>query len=184
MLTAKQISITLGSLILLALIGGALWWSQTADTESQSAWQEANLSKQAISLGESAPTYTNEQYGFSLKYPPNFHVGEFSNGTNTSVVLQNTESRTGFQIYIKPIEENLTLTESKLRQQVPDINVSDVKPTTVAGTDNALAFNAQNDAFGQSAEIWFVKDKTLFQLSTYREQQKLLQQVVETWKFE
>jgi hypothetical protein len=177
----KQVTIGAGILAVLLLLGaGIAWWTQTAP-EKPSEWQKGGANLGAADTF--SKEYTNTQYGFSVSYPHSFEVGELEHGQGKSVVLQNSDKKQGVQIYIKPITKDIRLTKETLQEELTDMKPSDIRQTTIASMDNAVTFEAESEAFGQSRETWFIKDKTLYQLSTYREQSELLEKMAKTWRF-
>ncbi len=179
----KYAFLTIG-IIGIGFIAAAILWARTAPSPSaQSGWQSASVQDILSSRGSFQGTYTNKTYDFTVKYPQSFRVGEVPDGKNLSLVFQNPDKQQGVQVYIRPLEENLDLTASKLKNDVPDMKARNITATTVADEENALSFDAESEAFGESAEIWFVHEKTLYQASTYRGQEELLEKVVETWRF-
>jgi hypothetical protein len=54
--------------------------------------------------------------------------------------------------------------------------------TTVAGVP-ALAFHGFDAAMGQTYEVWFIKNGFLYEVSTYKELEPWLNQILATWRF-
>jgi hypothetical protein len=47
----------------------------------------------------------------------------------------------------------------------------------------ALAFHGFNANIGQTYEVWFIKGDFLYEVSTYRELESGLNEILSTWRF-
>jgi len=152
--------------------------------------------------------YEDTDYGFSFFYPENFSVGAFSDAENTKTILvQNAENTAGIQIFISAFDENITLTPERIKKDVPDIAMSDVKSISVGQEQRsdlgvpalrsdlvtAVSFNSNNST-GQSREVWFVYKSDLYQISApqltspdlgdlKRSGEVLLDDIINTWQW-
>ena len=142
--------------------------------------------------------YEDTDYGFSFFYPENFSVGAFSDAENTKTILvQNAENTAGIQIFISAFDENITLTPERIKKDVPDIAMSDVKSISVGQEQrsdlgvpalrsdldaNAVSFNSNNST-GQSREVWFVYKSNLYQMSAPIAASGILDTIITIWHF-
>ena len=155
--------------------------------------QEGRVSQDGVLGGsiaisnDGSKIYSDNDYSFSFKYPQDFSIGAFSDAENTKTILvQNAEKTAGIQIYISSFGENITLTPERIKKDVPDIAMSDVKsisvgqeqrsdlPTAQAGLSvpalrsdlvTAVSFQSGNVSTGKSREVWFVYKSDLYQIS-------------------
>jgi len=188
----KLIYSIIGLLILVAL-GAGWWWffpHSVFFIPQSAAPPTAQLEPYTVPpLGE---TYTNEQYHFSLTLPEGFSAREMApyaettpgQARSTTIVLEDTQAN-GIQITITPFDEDLrVLTEVRVRQDVPDMAITNVQPVEVGLNHTGLAFKSDNPAFsGASREVWFVFRGNLYQISTYERLDNLLKEIFATWKF-
>lgn len=136
-------------------------------------------------------SYTNSTYKFTLKMPDDFVATEIPgdpDGTPYTVILQDQNSN-GVQIVISPFDEDTTgsytLTQVRILQDVPDMQITDPQPLEVGPNYTGLAFKSNNDAFGgTSREVWFVFKGNLYQISTYERLDDLLKGIFQTWQFQ
>lgn len=133
-------------------------------------------------------SYSNDSYNFSLKMPESFDATKFGGDQGgTTIVLQDKENN-GIQIVVTPFDEDTgggyLLTEERIKQDVPDLRMSEAQPLEVGSNYTGLAFKSDNAAFGgASREVWFVFRGNLYQISTYARLDDLLKQIFATWQF-
>ncbi len=100
--------------------------------------QEGRVSQDGVTGGsivisnDGGKIYEDTDYGFSFFYPENFSIGAFADEEGTKTILvQNAEKTAGIQIFISAFDENITLTPERIKKDVPDIAMSDVKSISV-----------------------------------------------------
>lgn len=135
-------------------------------------------------------TYSSRKYGFSFNYPEGHRVGNFQ-GTNPdgtekeTIVVQDADNLQGFQIIISTFDEDIDITEGRIKRDIFDIKMEDRQTVQLGSARKGLAFISDNDSYGgASREVWFVYRGHLYQVSTYASLDALLQQVLNTWRFE
>jgi len=126
--------------------------------------------------------YTNKQYGFSLFYPEGQSIKEYREGGGAiTISFQNTETFEGFQIFIVPYEQN-EITEARFRQDVPSGVRNNEASVTLDGAAGVV-FESEDVALGQTYEVWVLHFPFLFEITTLKGQEQLLQSVLNTWEF-
>jgi len=131
----------------------------------------------------SEDVYFHQNPNFSFQKPEGFTIGEVDEGGGSkSIIVQNTDTGLGFQIFVSPFDEDINvLTENRIRQDLPSLIID--KPQKIQVNESeGLAFVSQNQSFGKSREVWFVHKSFLYQMSTYIESEALLQKVLETFE--
>jgi hypothetical protein len=182
-------NVIIASVIALAILGGLLWLGSNRSSQSDLDWGEVSFGSATSSLAALNlwQTYQSESHHFSFKYPPGFTVGSFRDGKGEAVVVQNVVAKQGFQVYITPIDEDIQITQERIKTDIPGWKVLDPQPVLLGVNDTdgrGLAFKSENPTFGQSREVWFTYGGYLYQVSTYLVLDSLLQQVMNTWVFE
>jgi|GEM_PF-890987 len=201
----KQTAIA--AIIILAVGGAAVYYvrgllkfaSESADSEANLAGRSGqSADKTAIISGASPETiaeiakyqfteeYTSPVYGFSFKYPKDFTVTAVPDGTGAEAVLvQNPAKNIGVQILItKNDEPDSDMTEAAIRQNIPDLKISDFQEVLIGAGRKGLAFTSDNEAFGgASREVWFIFGGYIYQISTYAETDEFLKGLFGTWRF-
>ena len=125
-----------------------------------------------------------KKYGFRFKHPRDMKVGSFPQGEGEVIVVQNAAKKIGFQIYIQSIAENIDITAKRIRNDIPELAISDVRPLELGGGSKGISFLSNNKEFGgNSREAWFTRKGNLFQVSTYTALDPMLGSVLDTWEF-
>jgi hypothetical protein len=123
--------------------------------------------------------YRNIDYHFSLKYPGDIPPQEWDEGGHAlTVAFQKNAGEEGFQIYVAPIN-GTKIAEDRFLMDEPSGVRKDETKTSVDGTE-ALAFHA---AMGQTYEVWFIKGGFIYEVSTYKELEPGLNEILSTWRF-
>lgn len=120
--------------------------------------------------------------GFSFSYPPEMTTSTIpdENGTQT-ILVQNSQTGAGLQIYISPFDESKPITAERIKQDLPDQTINNPGQITVDGT-TAVSF--ESDDAGKTREVWFNRNGQLYQITTYAELSDFLNKVLATWKFQ
>lgn len=148
--------------------------------QSPEAQERKDEIDQVVLLPENS--YVHESPNFTFVVPEGHNVGTFEEGGGQSVVVQNTATGLGFQIFVSAFDEDIqTLTPERIKQDVPNIIMERPQQVSVQG-NTGLAFVSQNPAFGKSREVWFVHSGYLYQMSTYVENEALLLKVLGTFR--
>jgi hypothetical protein len=182
--------------LVIALVVGGVWYAgskigvfaptaaiPTDDAQKQSLAQEFN----AVPLTEK---YQNAQYGFSFNYPKGFEMNSFNEDvegdTVTTVLAQDPSKTIGFQIYVSPFDDSdPNITPERIKQDIPDIQVTDQQEVRLGNSSKGLAFmSAESNGGTPHREVWFVFNKNLYQITASVAADKILQSVLNTWKFD
>jgi len=130
--------------------------------------------------------YIHNYLGFNFLYPERFRVGGFYEGESGEVILvqsQEGEVNEGFQIYITPLPEDVTLSPSLIMSELPGTLVDDPKQITLDGAVGIM-FESNGEGFdGKSYEIWFTKAGNLYQVSSHIDFKTNLQDIIGSWHF-
>lgn len=129
--------------------------------------------------------YENKTYSFSLRMPSGFTAQELPTDESGAdiVILQNQKGE-GIQIRVSPFEDIRALTADMVRENIPDMQISETESVAIGSDYTGVAFISDNEAFeGESREVWFVYTGNLYQISTYARLDTLLKAMFATWKF-
>lgn len=177
--------------ILAAAVTALLIFAQYGNTQQMAtatAPQFANNETRRVEIPKRIPPsgfllYENDQYGFSLFYPDHLQVREREEGQGAStIVFQDTNAVQGFQIFIVPYNE-AEISEERFRADVPTGVRENVLETVVDGV-TAVAFNSMNTALGETAEVWFIANSHLYEMTTLRPLESDLHQLLETFRLD
>ena len=140
------------------------------------------------SSGREAPTgqkeYYSSHYGFSLLYPAEYLVHEYTEqGGAMTVTFEYDDGKaaSGFQIFVAPFAGE-QITDERFRQDVPSGVREGLRDITVDGATGA-SFYSEDAMLGATAEVWFIGNGYLYEISTLRELAPWLSDILATWKF-
>jgi hypothetical protein len=104
-----------------------------------------------------------------------------TNATTLTVAFQAKAGEEGFQLYIAPII-GTKITEERFMMDEPSGVRNDQTETSVDGAQ-ALAFHGFDAVMGQTYEVWFIKGDFLYEVSTYKELEPGLNEIMSIWRF-
>lgn len=187
MSAAKGWSIIVAVLITLA---GVFYFLQNITTGSASEFVIGTTTQQsapapaapAREVPSGMKEYRSDQYHFSVLYPAELPSSEsHDRGDAMTVSFQGQEGSTGFQIYVAPINgdkitaDRFVLDEpSGVRREPKDIDIDGVPGISFYGFDAHV---------GETAEVWFIKDGFLYEVTTYKELASWLSDIMQSWQF-
>ena len=147
---------------------------------------DVSLSRLKVITGElknETVSYTNDQYGFSFRYPIGLIFEEFdeAEGAQTIVFQKPNDSKIGFQIYITPYVGD-TITGERILYDASG-KVSDLKEENLREDFLTATFFSDAPILGKTREIWFLNRGYLFEVTTYAEHDSWIRDIVETIEF-
>jgi len=126
--------------------------------------------------------YRHLTYHFSFFYPDDLLVKEFKElGTAITITFQDSKGEKGFQIFVVPYGES-QITEQRFKMDVPSGIRQEVVDVMI-GEIRGIMFFSQNVAIGETREVWFIKGGFLYEVTTYKELDSWLSEIMQTWKF-
>jgi hypothetical protein len=142
---------------------------------------DVNLEKVRL-VPEGWSEYNNISYHFSLFYPEELIVKERpeKDGAST-IVFQNVDKGIGFQIFVLPYREK-QISEERFRKDVLSGVRSDIRDVKVDGLDG-VTFYSSDFTLGETAEIWFIHEGFLFEVTTIKPLAQWLDDIIKTWLF-
>ncbi len=127
-------------------------------------------------------TYEFPEYRFSFEYEDSFVITPVSLDVGGKIVFELLEPRKGFQITIFPFDEPGPPTEERIKKDLPGLAVLEAKSVSVAGVET-LQFKSVDESVGGTFEVWFVYSGNFYQIQTYREFSRELQEIMKSWQF-
>lgn len=170
------------AIILIIILASIFYFAFSGDRSNSNTGQ---LDPALISSLPSVPLvkeYQNATYKFSLKMPMDFTAREIGSTDSKTVLLEGKDGQ-GIQILISPFDDIKEITAEMIHTDIPDLKIIDSQIIEVEG-HKGISFQSDNQSFaGASAEIWFVFRGNLYQISTYKHMENVLQDVFASWKF-
>jgi hypothetical protein len=151
----------------------ALKFTETSSTSSESV---------AVAPPTGYLPYSNPQFHFSVDYPSNLQMHTYQEpGGGFTAAFQDPTDNVGFEVYVTPYS-GTQITEDRFRIDEPS-GVIDQRTTVTIDGVPATAFYGSNTIMGDTREVWFIKGGLLYEVTTYKQLDTLLAQIMQTWTF-
>jgi len=98
-----------------------------------------------------------------------------------TITFQNVDTAEGFQLFIVPHPEE-QVTPARFMQDNPSGIRENLQNVTIDGAVGA-SFYSENQMLGQTAEVWFVKNGLLYEVTTLKPLDSWLSQILASWEF-
>lgn len=147
----------------------------------------------ASTLG--ATGYTNEEHGFSFDVPRGFAVNAFAEGGSGETILVEGKEH-GFQVFVSPFDEDVVLTEKRIAQDLPELELRDAESIAIgpasdleqalgsrAAAGIAFVHGGSENESEESFEVWFVHGGNLYQISAFRASENIVRDMLQSWRF-
>ncbi len=174
----KKISI----IVLCVAVAGGVWYASTQTTQKiHDVFVDTKDGDTASDVPVDAIMYfTHPLKNFSFAYDSAYTLSSFDDGVGETILLQKQSS--GIQIYSTEFTAGGTLSASRLKKEIGSM-VGFAKDIEMPGGFRAVTFSTASTR-GEVWDVWFVKDKILYQITAEPGHDALLKQIVETWSFE
>ncbi len=130
--------------------------------------------------------YIHKNPVFSFKYPEGFKVVSTQNSAakrGEIIVVEESEKKS-FQVLITPFDEPNPITKARILRDVPDMLITEESNIIMVGGIKAFGFKSEDEAVGETYEIWFVAGGNLFQISAPFSFKESLMNILVTWTFQ
>lgn len=178
---------------MLALLAGAGWFAHKTFFAGSSATFPSNAPEASAGTttapllpARDAPAgqseYRNEHYRFALFYPQGLTVKTYDEGNGASTItISNSDESQALQIFVVPYDKT-QVDQARFEMDEPSGVI--VQPTNIQiGGAAAVMFFGNNSIMGDTREVWFVHGGYLFEVTTYKELDAWLSQIMATWQF-
>jgi len=133
--------------------------------------------------------YHHDVYGFSFSFPKNLTVATFKESGGEIVLVQEEKTDKSFQIFILPFDETMTvMTPERIAQDLPDLPVEYPQEAIIGVSESsgarALIFFSTDPTLGRTREVWIIKNRLLYQITTAESYDKWLAEIMKTWRFD
>ena len=132
--------------------------------------------------GASCVEYRNEKYHFSLFHSDKQTVKEYDEGGGASTItFENIDGGRGFQIFIVPYGGD-KVSKERFQRDVTSGVMKNPQNVSVAGAFGTM-FESQDLSLGDTREIWFIHDGYLYEVTTLKVLDDVIEGVMQTWAF-
>ena len=177
----KKISI----MVACAVLTGGLWYISTQTTQTAQNIHDRLMDTEGDNTVSDVPKdattyFTHPFKNFSFTYDSGYTLSRFQDGSGEMILLQKEGS--GIQVYNTQFTAGGSLSASRIRKEIGD-EVTYAQDIEMPAGFKAVTFSTGSSK-GEVWDVWFVKDKVLYQVTAEAGHDNLLKQIVETWSFE
>lgn len=171
--------------VLLGALGAAAYW-HTSLQPSIGPGSVASTTAEAATIKprRTPPAGQSEYYDpgldFSLFYPSDLKISIDHNGA-TTISFEDVATVQGFQVYAVGYREG-QVTQEQFKKDEPSGVRNDPKDITIGGAV-ASSFYGYDPRLGDTAEIWFIHNGMLYEVTTLKKDAAWLSQIMQTWEF-
>ncbi len=124
--------------------------------------------------------YSSPEYSFAFKYASGTIIEENAVEGGQAILVQGKQP---FQILITLFdEEEVEITEARLKKDIPNLTIENSKPIVVGGTAKGLEFFSKESA-NKTYEVWFASNGYFYQISAPVDSADFVKSTLATWKF-
>ena len=187
---SKTILLVIGVAVL--AIGGMYLWRGGGTSSSITSFESETLRvddpEPVLNLSGGEEKYRNEKYGFEISLPKDAEVTEIPDERGEIILVKITNDELlmpnggvfEMQIHIAPFGEDVVLTEERIRHDIPNINMSNAQNVQIDGIGGVGFIDADQN----TREVWFVHNKTLYQITANPEQDQITSNILEKFRWE
>lgn len=131
-------------------------------------------------------TYEQPEDNFTFSYPQKLNVTETAIEEiegGKRILVESEEPKKGFEMIILPFDETGLLTAERIRQDLPDMLMENIRNILISNNITAISFDSIDENIGETHEVWFVYNGYLYQARTYRDFGQTMEAILQTWKF-
>jgi hypothetical protein len=170
-----------GVLVMAALgAAGLLVWGQAGREAGVTETRDPFFDQQQPMDGHKR--YVSHLFRFSIQVPEEFGLIEFSEGDTTTLVFESPGGERGFQVFVVPYKEE-QVSAKRFNMDVPSGVREEPREVRVGGVP-ATAFYSTNESIGDTYEVWFIRGGFLYEVTTRKELESLLNDLLAAWSFE
>jgi hypothetical protein len=126
--------------------------------------------------------YSKKAFHFSLLYPDNLQVQEYKEqGGGFTVTFEDIEADQQFQVYVTPYSGG-QISEAQFKLDEPSGVRKNQTDVVVDGARGTMFFS-NYPRMDDTREVWFINRGFLYEVTTYKELDSWLAQIMQTWKF-
>ncbi len=129
--------------------------------------------------------YVSTDSAYTLTTPVDFTSTALSqdDGSETVLFVGSTATR-NFQMYISDYASDELITPQVIQKNIPDLLVE--KPETIAvdGAQGVAFISGPKDGTLRTREIWFAYNGKLYQITTFKEFDDQMVDILSTWKWQ
>ncbi len=162
-------------IILVILVGVGIFVYQKDGSENKNL---SDVEKQE-EVSNNPQNFTHPDLGFDFFYPPEYTLTILNDGFGESILIQ--KDGRGLQLYITDFS-GTTFNSYLVKKEITDVKLENVTDIELPSKIGAVSFSYKDPSLGEVWNVWFVKDKKLYQMTSQVGHDEALKMFVETFK--
>lgn len=176
--------------VMVGVVAALLWFNPFSSSSNPfqvssdaATWNTSSTGNPPVRvIPEGYVEYVNEEYRFSFYHPPELQIEEFDEGEGAVTIrFQDPSTKAGFQVFITSYAEQ-EITPERFALDVPSGVIKEPTDVLIDGYRGTM-FLSQHTLLGETREVWFMRGGNLFEVTTYKQLDPWLAQIMSTWKF-
>lgn len=137
----------------------------------------------------SKKVYLHGDNSFTFSFPGDFNFSNLAETTDsgaqaeTVLFVGNSASR-NFQIHISAYTEKAPITAELIKRDIPDLLIESPEKVGVGGAQGVAFISGPKDGTLRTREIWFSYNGKLYQISTYKDFDNQMVDILSSWKWQ
>ena len=133
--------------------------------------------------------YLHSDSSFTFSIPGDFNYSNLAETQDggaqaESVIFVGNSASRNFQIHISDYGDNTPLTPQIILKDIPDLLIESPEKIAVGGSQGIVFISGPKDGTLRTREIWFTHNGKLFQISTYKDFDNQMVDILSTWKWQ
>lgn len=176
-------------LLIFAAAVGVVVWNKSKRGEptveaAKTIFQNPKAASEPQKNSAESFSYTHPLFGFTFSLNEKFNTGTFPEGEGEMLMVKLTgEQAQQTQIYITKFGEPGPVSAQRISKDLPDMVVEQPVDISVNG-EPAVAFVSRLASGQKTREVWFVRGGNLYQISAPQESEKMVSDMLSSWRWE
>lgn len=147
--------------------------------------KNGDISENSSNSDKSSATYVSPDGAYRLSTPSDFTSSILSqdDGSETVLFVGSIPTR-NFQIYISNYDSNEIITPELIQKNIPDLLIERPETIAIDGAQGVAFISGPKDGTARTREIWFAHDGKFYQITTFREFDDQIVDILTTWKWQ
>ena len=142
-----------------------------------------NISSEEINqmlINQNQPkNYSDPELLFSFNYPPEYNLSVVDEGEEKTILIQ--KEGNGMQLYIAPYS-GAEVTTALIKKEIKDVSLKNLTDVNMPRGGRAATFFYKDASLGDVWNVWFSREKHIYQLTAEANHETAIKMFVETFE--
>ncbi len=167
--------------IIWIIIIGAVLWGGYYFLSSPASNPQISKDQKVVVDPKIPKNYTDPDLGFGFSYPGDYTSSVINDGDIKTILIQ--KDGKGMQLYVAPYD-GAVVSSLLIKREIKDVKVENLKDIESPNGIKATTFYYNDSSLGGVWNVWFSRDKKIFQLVAQADHEEAIKMFVETFVFE